>query len=371
MKKIIKRIASCVVALCLVVGSMFVLAGCGKDPVKENKVMNVDVNPKLEFVLDNENKVVSVNALNDDGTCILQGNVTFIGLTAEDAVELFIDKAKEYGFVIEGDTNALTVSVSGEGADKLLNDVKSAAESHITSLGLNLSVAKEKINREALEQIVAHCYQEYTVSQIDELSNNELVELIKKSREETKDLLTQELKDLYYTERAEGVMEAKIAEIKAQINAGSNSLKKIEVVALESLYSALNSAYDSIQSIYTNSMASLNSKMEAYVELKKDYIEARKAGNLEIAESYGTTLNSVEKQLNDARELINTQINALNSDLDTAKNSVLSKISELKSGLNLENIESKINSAKDSVLSTLKTTYEDINKNVWLDNAAA
>ena len=176
MKKIFKKIASCVVALCLVAGSVFMLAGCGE--ITESRVMNVDVNPKLEFVLDKDNKVVSVNALNDDGSCILQGNVTFTGLTAEEAVKLFLDKAKEYGFVIEADTNDFTISISGNDINNLFNNVKAAAEAHVTELGLELSVKQEQLTRENLEELVAKCYQEYTQTQIDNMNHQELVKLI-------------------------------------------------------------------------------------------------------------------------------------------------------------------------------------------------
>lgn len=365
MKNIFKKIACCVVALCIVLGSVVLLTACSE--TKEEKVMNVDVNPKLEFVLDKEDKVVSVNALNDDGTCILQGNVTFVGLSANEAVNLFLEKSKEYGFVVEADVNALTVSVSGDGADKLLNNVKATAEAKINELELNLTVAKETINREALEQIVAKCYQELTTAQIDELSNTELVDLIKKSREETKDLLTEELKNLYYSDRAEKVISAKIAEIKNQ----AGLVKQMLVAALETAYTSLETAYNQIQGFYTSAMTSVNEKMEQYIELKKQYIEARKAENTQLANSLKTSVDTLKTSLDTARTAIDNQIATVKTQLDTAKNLVVTKIDELMEGLDESKIQTAVNNAKTEVVNTLKTTYEEINKNLWVEETPA
>ena len=366
MRKVINKIACICIAMFLMVGSMALLTGCGE--TNESRVMNVDVNPKLEFVLDKNNKVVSVAALNDDGSCILQDDVSFIGLSAEEATKKFLDEAKEYGFIIEADTNALTISMSGEGVDKLLNNVKSAAESHIQTLGLGLSVVKEKLNKEAMEEIVAKCYGELTTAQIDAMTNEELVELIKKSREETKDLLTQDLKDMYYVERAEGVIEAKIAEIKSQVNAGTDLIKKGLIAGLELAYQTLDGVYNQVQGFYTAAMQTLNSNMETYVELKKQYIEARKAENTELANTLKTSLEAVEQNLETARAAIDSSVANVKTALDNAKNIVIDKINDLIEGLNTAQIEAKINNAKNQVVADIKLAYNEINKNLWANN---
>jgi len=364
MKKVIKYFACMCITVCLLVGSMAMLVGCGE--TKESKVMNVDVNPKLEFVLDKDNKVVSVTALNDDGSCILQGDVTFVGLSAEDATKTFLDKAKEYGFVVEADTNALTISISGDGADKLLNDIKLKAESHIETLGLELSVAKEKLNREAMEAIVAKCYGELTSAEIDEKSNSELVDLIKKSRDETKDLLTQDLKDLYYVERAESVMEAKISEIKTQVNAGSNFVKQGLIAGLEIAYNTLDTVYNTVQGYYTSAIQSLSTKMKSYVELKQQYIDARKENNTALIQSLEESVEFAKLALDSARSAIETSIAGIKTTLDNAKELVIEKINEIADGLNMSKIESAINTASTQAASILKNSYSTLNTNPWV-----
>ena len=50
--------------------TMFSFGGCSK--AAENTRMTVDINPSVELMVDKDNKVVSVTALNDDAAIILQ-----------------------------------------------------------------------------------------------------------------------------------------------------------------------------------------------------------------------------------------------------------------------------------------------------------
>ena len=80
-----KKFLSILFAFLVLVPCTYVLTACGGN--KTEKVMNVDLNPSLEFVLDKNDKVVTVNALNDDGNHIIsiatKSETLFEGLTAE------------------------------------------------------------------------------------------------------------------------------------------------------------------------------------------------------------------------------------------------------------------------------------------------
>ena len=70
MKRLIK------LSLVLVMTFMvtFFLFGCKKTPQEESlSRVTVDINPSIELLVDEENKVVSVTALNDDGNIIIDG----------------------------------------------------------------------------------------------------------------------------------------------------------------------------------------------------------------------------------------------------------------------------------------------------------
>ena len=129
-------------ALALILGlGATTLTGCGKDKdPKELQIMNLSVNPGVEFVVDENDKVLSVTASNEDGAFILNKFTDFTGMSAKDAALKFIEMSEEYGFVVEGTANgeSITISVSGEGAEKLYNDVKSKISSKVKELGLSI-----------------------------------------------------------------------------------------------------------------------------------------------------------------------------------------------------------------------------------------
>ena len=67
MKKMNKAVA--LLCLAAVGASAFAFTGCKKD--EAGKVMNVALNPEVEFVLDANDKVVTVNALNEEGNLVI------------------------------------------------------------------------------------------------------------------------------------------------------------------------------------------------------------------------------------------------------------------------------------------------------------
>ena len=125
MKKI-KKIGLGALALMIGVGATaFTGCSCDEDP-NELQIMNLSVNPGVEFVVDENDKVLSVTASNEDGAYLLEKFTEFTGMSAKDAALKFIEMSEEYGFVVSGTANgeSITISVSGEGAEKLYNDVK-------------------------------------------------------------------------------------------------------------------------------------------------------------------------------------------------------------------------------------------------------
>ena len=73
-----KRILSITFVLAMLF-SCFMLFSCAPSENGEEKEkstrMTIDLNPSVEFMLDEENKVVSVTALNDDGAILIAGEV--------------------------------------------------------------------------------------------------------------------------------------------------------------------------------------------------------------------------------------------------------------------------------------------------------
>ena len=92
MKKLFKL--SLVVVMVALVG--FFLVGCNKENKKEENMtrVTVDINPSIEIIVDEDDKVVSVTALNDEGNIIIVGE-TIVGKTVEEAVNIIVSVATE------------------------------------------------------------------------------------------------------------------------------------------------------------------------------------------------------------------------------------------------------------------------------------
>ena len=88
---------------------VFTLAACadlGKNSQASEIIVGIDINPSIEFTVDENDIVTSFNLVNEDAL-ILCADVEFIGMNVEEAIELFIQLATEAGFIdVEAEDNA-------------------------------------------------------------------------------------------------------------------------------------------------------------------------------------------------------------------------------------------------------------------------
>ena len=75
------RITS-IILLVVIVLSAFSFTACSSAKPEAEAItrMTVDINPSVEFMIDDQNKIVSVTALNDDGSILIVGEA-FVGKT--------------------------------------------------------------------------------------------------------------------------------------------------------------------------------------------------------------------------------------------------------------------------------------------------
>ena len=180
-----KKILSFVLAICLLVPCVFMLTACKGDDV--NKTMNVSINPEVSFVVDSKNKVVSVMYENDDASTVY-ANVNFVGLKADAAVELMIENAVITGhFDFNGEDISLSVNGNTE-ADitKLENLVKDKINKVCDSLGVEIEINIEELTEAARKQALVVKAKvlapEKSDSELNEMSTQELINLIKEKQ---------------------------------------------------------------------------------------------------------------------------------------------------------------------------------------------
>lgn len=366
-KSIFKRICACFVMLLVFASSITLLVGCGKDD-EEKKIMNLDVNPSVEFVLDGKDKVVSVNATNAEGNYILT-EVNFVGLTAKDAVNKFLEIAKTQGFIIPGEVNfgenTFTISISGDDAEDLYNQVKNSASEYLSGLNVNITIAFEELDEDYLESLVAECMQELTVSQIDEMDEEELVELIKASRDETKQLFSEELKDLYYQTRAEELVKSKFDAIINLLR--ESSLSPLINTALNNLSTSLDSfktQLDNFKTTFKNNYLSGTYKQELQnvIDAKKALLEERMKSTVDqqVISNLETALSTAEAGLQSAKTQVENVIDVISGQLDTlvaSLNTTLDSILAIVSNF-LDDSQTTISNAINTAKTNFKTSFE-------------
>lgn len=105
-----------VLSLFLFVG---ILSACNLESVEGKSYMVIDINPSIEFVIDEDNEVESYNLLNEDAeivmAAILEAGIDFIGMDANEALDTFLEYALELGYIdVTAEDNVILVTVVGE-----------------------------------------------------------------------------------------------------------------------------------------------------------------------------------------------------------------------------------------------------------------
>ena len=353
MKKIVS--ALCVVALCLCV--VLPLAACNTQ-AEQKQVMTVDLNPSLEFILDGNDKVVSVNANNDDGNLILSAQTQdkqFVGSTSEQAMELYVSICKETGFLVKGTVkdgeNEIKISFSGDQAQKDFDEMKKTVSEILSKENITATVNKGAELAEAyLNEQLAKCAPYIDKAKLEALSYMEKVEELAKSREETAQMHSQAVKDAYYAAKENALNQARFDAVK-------DNNKKLQTVAFDAadvLYTTSTKAIEAARKeIFTDedsayqlalvafqenktaflnyrnyvSEHSVDADMTYYENITAAYEKAEKA----LAEAYTSGINGLDKlqaNVNKAYESVIKYITDAGVDFDKAVDEAQEQINE-------------------------------------------
>ena len=331
-----KRIFSLMLAVFLIIPCAFLFGACGGADNGEGtetnaKVMNVCLNPELEFVLDQNDKVLTVNALNEDGNNIISiaidAEKTFEGLTADEAVNLFLELTKDNGYLITGSNEEVSVKISGE-AEELMSKIKNAANNFFAENGVNsVRIIDGTINKDAILAEVKKCVLEYSEQELAGMTEGQLINLLKTSREETKNLLTQELKDAYYNMRLEKINIAELEALKKHVNLLSPEMAQLFNDAMKTLTDAV----DNLEKAYNEQILAEES---VYNKAKNTYVAAKEAlltQRLALAEAGFTeeelaSLKALEDAVDEAESALASVKTAVDGAIATAKAAIDSAI---------------------------------------------
>jgi len=91
------------------------LAACGFSTVEASETyVLVEINPKIEFTVDDDDIVTSVEFINEDALTI-GADIEFIGMDLDEALELFYTLALEAGYLdVNVDDNVIVITIGNE-----------------------------------------------------------------------------------------------------------------------------------------------------------------------------------------------------------------------------------------------------------------
>ena len=380
----------CALLCMMMLLSVLSLASCQSEPEpatpEEGTVtrMTVDINPSVEFLVDDQGLIISATALNDDGSILIAGEA-FVGKTPEEAADMMVNLAAQTGYLVKGnveaDQNTVTISISGDSqyAKELTDRVQQTATEALAELDISGAVASaQALGLDAL-RAMALSTALYTQEEIDAMDEKQLYNVLAQSRVETALLLTAEMREAYFAakesrisfaEREEtariieemgGIYKLTHAAYKAALDAYSSAILAVEDFRYETLISP--------ESPYQKSLAELRAAKTDLLAQKNYVASLEVDGELYVQATVNLTLS--EEQYDKALaayEALGAQADAALLELINVMKQAETKLIELEAQLFDENIEAtlqakaseieaNLNAAKDSYFAEFEAAH--------------
>ncbi len=259
---------------------LFSLASCSCSKKTEASRVTIDVNPSFELIVDEENKVVSVTALNDDASVLLYGEL-IVGKDIEDATEAIINLTIEAGYIDGESEQKVSISVSGDGRyqRKLEKAVVKQIDTVLEESGIKATVEKhEALAIENLREIVIE-NSTYTKEEVEVMTEEELLVALKVSRIETAELLSEEMRKLYFETKEYEISFSEREEIAKVIDELGGIYDLVHagyVKALEAYRLAINEVENLKYEMLIASDSLYQQALVKVLEAKTEYLEQKK-----------------------------------------------------------------------------------------------
>lgn len=390
---------SLALCLCLLIGMALPLASCKKSeptpPERTYTRMTVDINPSVEFMVDDQNKVVSVTALNDDGSILIAGEA-FVGKTPEEATRMVVSLATDAGYLVKGEIHVentdesqkVEISVSGNSdyAKELAKNVKSDVEKYLKDNKITATV--ESVKAKTLDEMRKVVIEDglFTEDEVKNMTEEQLYKALAAGRIETAQLLTAEMREAYYRAK-----DYKISFVEKQATAdiisGMGATYKVLMSGYSTALAAYSTSIDKLdalrysllvdpESAYQKALASLRDAKEDLLKEKKlifsvkdgdkTYVEISASFKLS-EEAYNKALKAVEDAGAAANKAMETAIAALR-EVEAQLKALEEKLREnedisAKLTAEAQNLEDTLNKAKDNFFAEFEAAHKsDIEK---------
>lgn len=342
MKKFLAGLLSFVLVVGIGVGAYFMFFK--NKPSEETSIMTMSVNPQVQFILDQNNKVMNVTAVNEDGVS-LTTQVNFVGMSADEAAKKFVELSSQFKIgVYEFNVNAtngkeVSIYISCEDDKKtsttiknLQTNVQNSVNQYFKDNGI-LAGAKVQLS-DAVDQI------KMFGDSVETFTSTSFEDAMTYAKE-----ISHEFEDISYSVR--GTVKTTIGALKS---------------TFETTNKTLISSIDSLQSQITTLQEQLNSSdliLESVkTEINKQIAELQKKLDDAKAE-YQTKLNELQTKIDEKIKEFQTQCE---SALKTLKTQIETKVETGKQ--QLANYKAEIEKLTSEQKQELQTKIEEYQKSL-------
>lgn len=376
---LIKLCTSFACLVLVIICSILIFSNDNVNTLKYEAIIQIDVNPSVEFVVDDSDKVLSVKGLNDDGKLILTDE-EFENLSLKDAVSKLLNLEEKTNFLSETNKNvALTLTIENKGVEEVLtNKLNQILKSTQNNLSTNIEI---KFNTsKSIEDLKDYVNSIEIIKNVQDLQYSELIGIVRKYHEDVRTLDSIALENLYLKSKTEYFEELKENKIKELVNDLDDSYKT-QVDRYNKLYLLVKETYNNLQATYESLYVDNNSpykmalkdleevkdeialqekKVEEAINNNQDVIGEKIILDL-LKKKYETRLKALEYQeqiASEAYEYISNELEELLKELKDVKESLPESIKSIKLS-DIIDTEEKEKECEESIKSTFITKYQN------------
>ena len=274
-----KKKISALLCIFAILVCLFSFVACKNDESNEDQavatsMVRMDINPSVELILDQNDKVLSFRVENEDAALAFYGEEGVVGLTVEEATNKILDITAEYDY-LNKDNNDVSISVYGKDGDAenaIFTKIKASMETNTETYKFdvvinnnnsdfsneivveklkdrypNLTVSKYALINEAVE-----CDASLTFDAAYEMSISDLLKTININSDKVIDDVSNSflhVVDNYLAKMQEKYESSKETRLKSATASAYISSSKLEILQEAAEYSALVGSESLLQSL--------------------------------------------------------------------------------------------------------------------------
>lgn len=247
-----------------------------------NAIVQVDVNPSIQMVVDEENKVLSITGLNDEGKMIIYGEA-IVGKNLDEALEIIVKIETDLGYLVEGsDDNKVTLTISAN-TEEITNKIEEFSRNTLNKVleetGVIATIETAKgYAEEELKLLAKELDPTLTEEEINNFNYNDYVHVVQLYHLEVADLASVKLEEMYNEFKNYQISITEKEAVKNAVNYLEIKYQGL-IHAYNLAYDALNNAYTSMQDGYYSQFIDPTSEYQKawleLAELKQAYLDQR------------------------------------------------------------------------------------------------